>query len=248
MGVRCKKIVIWVLCMFFGIVNAPKSFAYYDDENAAPHQREISKDEWNKIVKSRNYYYKDQRELSEKDLEKARSHGGESGNFDEQINEIPQEYNLGSSSQLDVRTISIIIIILIVGVLVFFFIVRKGAFFKKKSAKVQEYLKDELSETFYKEDLRTLFEKALNEGNDLEAVRLSYIWVLQLLDKKRVIVFDEKKTNSDYRLELYNSQFLTSFKEIARVFEFVVYGEYKLTRLELDNYVKLIYETRDRLS
>lgn len=73
-------------------------------------------------------------------------------------------------------------------------------------------------------DLDALIKKAIDENQYNLAIRLYFLKVIQLLDKKNFIVWQRYKTNRSYLQECQQSDFHPSFKEITAKYERYWFG------------------------
>lgn len=78
------------------------------------------------------------------------------------------------------------------------------------------------------ESYRQLAEKALSQADYSLATRLHYLYVLHLLDEKRLIRWDIHKANRIYMYELKDERLKGMFGELCRIFEYVCYGDIQL--------------------
>lgn len=86
------------------------------------------------------------------------------------------------------------------------------------------------------EDLNTInFElkitDALNINDYRLAIRWHYLKILFLLDKKQLIVFAPYKTNIDYTYELKKDTYVTSYKQLSRIYEYIWYGQFSINEI-----------------
>jgi hypothetical protein len=84
------------------------------------------------------------------------------------------------------------------------------------------------------EDLNAInFEARISEAvknDDFRlAIRWHYLKMLFVLDQKKLIAFAPYKTNIDYKYELKDKQALNFFLSLSRIYEYVWYGEFKVT-------------------
>ncbi len=78
------------------------------------------------------------------------------------------------------------------------------------------------------DNLKMLAEEALKNQDFRLALRYRYLLVLQQLIQRKLIVWKSSKTNFDYQKELRETQFLTPFTEVTRIYNFVWYGHFDL--------------------
>ncbi|GAA3949160.1 DUF4129 domain-containing protein [Hymenobacter algoricola] len=78
-------------------------------------------------------------------------------------------------------------------------------------------------------DFTTRLTEAEAVGNYRLAVRLGYLLVLHTLTTRHLIDWQPEKTNHDYLQQLTNTPWQTGFATLTRQFEYVWYGEQRLT-------------------
>jgi len=81
------------------------------------------------------------------------------------------------------------------------------------------------------DDLSTInFDKMIDEAlrnNDFRtAIRWNYLKCLFLLEKGGHLMFQPSKTNIDYLNDLRKSDFLSEFKAVSRIYDYVWYGKF----------------------
>lgn len=69
-------------------------------------------------------------------------------------------------------------------------------------------------------------ERAVGSKNFSLAVRIHYLYILFLLDRKGIITWDKRKTNVTYLYEIKDKPTKTVFKELSWIFDCVCYGDF----------------------
>lgn len=87
-------------------------------------------------------------------------------------------------------------------------------------------------------DWDVLVTRAITSGNYRDAIRYSYLRMLQLLQEHELIVYKDDKTNFDYYTELGNSSSGLSFRQLSRQYEYAWYGHFSITRDVFDQYME----------
>lgn len=99
--------------------------------------------------------------------------------------------------------------------------------------------------------LTTNWEQKVNEAlaqNDLrQAIRNTYMWLLQLMQQKELIQYAEGKTNYDYYQELNETDYKQPFKKISRRFEYAWYGMYPVSKEAYQEYTETFKTIKNRL-
>ncbi len=75
---------------------------------------------------------------------------------------------------------------------------------------------------------------AYREGNYRMAIRMHFLKALQLLTRKNIINWQPEKTNRDYVKEIIDAPKRSSFKNIARIYENVWYGNHPIDNVQFE--------------
>ena len=125
-----------------------------------------------------------------------------------------------------------ILAIIVVGVVLYFIIKflveRKGnLFFAKKNTKLEIPVED-VVENIHEVDFPETIAKYERQRDYRSAVRYHFLWILKQLTDKKIIEWNPEKTNKDYIAEIQKADIKQGFKEIALIFDYVWYGEFKI--------------------
>ncbi len=96
-------------------------------------------------------------------------------------------------------------------------------------------------------DWDKLLQKAVNNNDLQQAVRFSYMWLLQMLQDGQLIRYRDDKTNFEYYKELEKTVFKQPFKQISRQYEYVIYGNYHITAADYNAYIDLFNNVKKQL-
>lgn len=113
-----------------------------------------------------------------------------------------------------------------------------SAFSKQKSKESVSLniQKSELNTTNYDE----LLNSALSENRYRDAVRILYLKALQQLNEAQLIAWKQDKTNHDYLRELGNHPVKPPFNRLTYYYEYVEYGDFRIDKKGFEN-VRDIY-------
>lgn len=75
---------------------------------------------------------------------------------------------------------------------------------------------------------------ALREGDYRSAIRMHFLKILQLLTRKDIINWQPEKTNRDYTREILDAAKRTAFKNVARIYENVWYGNHSIDKSQFE--------------
>lgn len=92
------------------------------------------------------------------------------------------------------------------------------------------------------EDINALISNAISQKNYRLAIRYYYLLSLKYLTEKKVITWQQEKTNEDYISEIQSDTLKNSFKDITRIYDYVWYGEFNIDQLRFEN-LKLAFES-----
>ena len=103
-----------------------------------------------------------------------------------------------------------------------------------------------------KTELELLLEKAIEQENYRECVRIYFMFILKELTKNGSIKWRVEKTNYDYILEMRGKPNFQGFEETVRIYDIVWYGDYAInndvfSRLQpsLEKYYQSLNPTDD---
>ncbi len=92
-----------------------------------------------------------------------------------------------------------------------------------------------------------LLQQAIANNDTRLAVRYSYKWLLQLLQKKELIQYSNDKTNYEYYTELAESDYKQPFKQLSRQYEYAWYGHFSLSPAAYNDYLSLFNNVKKQL-
>lgn len=78
------------------------------------------------------------------------------------------------------------------------------------------------------ENIQQLIATALTQKDYRLAVRYYYMYMLQLMSEKELIVWELQKTNEDYTRELKQQELMMPFAAITRLYNYFWYGEFPI--------------------
>lgn len=132
----------------------------------------------------------------------------------------------------------VFVLILAVGLLVLLVLLLtktniRSVFRKKKIKEEADTGDSEITDVnIHGVDFKTRITEAVRIGDYRTAVRLHFLSILKQLSDKEKINWRIDKTNHDYYLELSGSEYQQEFFETAFMYEYVWYGDFKITEGE----------------
>lgn len=81
-------------------------------------------------------------------------------------------------------------------------------------------------------DLLKLIQQAIDQKNYRLAIRFYYLNILKQLEDKKLITWEQQKTNEDYIQEISKEAIKTAFKDVTRLYDFVWYGNFTINETE----------------
>lgn len=129
--------------------------------------------------------------------------------------------------------------IILVGFLLYFIIKyimgKDGNFIFGKKNKKLDLNVQELHENIHEINFPESIAKFEHAGDYRSAVRYQFLFVLKKLSDKKLINWNPEKTNKDYASELKAHHLTGDFSNLAYIFDYVWYGEF---RIEEESYQK----------
>lgn len=93
-----------------------------------------------------------------------------------------------------------------------------------------------------------LHSQALERGDQRQAIRSSFMWLLQLLREQQLINYRKDKTNYDYYRELAGTPYNRDFRQLSSKYEYVWYGHFTITNDDCNTYIYNFNRMRSRLT
>lgn len=103
--------------------------------------------------------------------------------------------------------------------------------FGPKEKRFSAELVQEVPESVDKNSYVAWLERAISSKDFPLAVRIHYLYILFLLDRNGIIVYDKRKTNVTYLYEIKDMRIKSVFKELSWIFDCVCYGEFSIEEL-----------------
>lgn len=126
------------------------------------------------------------------------------------------------------RIIPYILLVLLLFLLIKFFLnVNSRSIIHAKKNQALVSLSEE-EHIIKNEDIQQLIQKALTEKNYRLAVRYYYLFILQLMTEKELIVWELQKTNDDYLNEIKEQDLKQPFTTITRLYDYIWYGNFDI--------------------
>lgn len=122
-----------------------------------------------------------------------------------------------------------------------------GLFRRGSRALAQDSDGDVISENIFEINYEKEIEKAIQKGDLGLGVRLLFLRTLKSMSEKRIIKYQQDRTNFDYLMQLHGSSYYEEFFQLTRSYEYTWYGKFAITsevfgqiRNDFDNFEKRI--------
>lgn len=140
------------------------------------------------------------------------------------------------------------LVICVVGYIIFKAVTNSESFLfdRRKKKQTADTASEEL-EDITATNWDALLQKAVQQNNLKLAVRYSYMWLLQMLDKRQLIKYSDGKTNYEYYRELEPTLYKQPFKQLSRQYEYANYGNYELSAEAYNAYIDQFNSLRKQL-
>lgn len=127
-----------------------------------------------------------------------------------------------------------LLVALLLGAIVYLFSRLNASEYFRKHPRKSEISLDEDEKIIRKRDIKVLIENAISRGNFRLAVRYHFLYMLQQLTYKELIVYDSSKTDEDYIQELLRPELKQQFQKLNRIYDFVWYGHFDTGREDFE--------------
>lgn len=77
------------------------------------------------------------------------------------------------------------------------------------------------------EDIPSLVQNSVSQGDYRLAVRYHFLYILQQLSRKNVILYDKTKTDEDYLMEIKEAHLRERFEKVSQIYDFIWYGYFE---------------------
>ncbi|MDN3593789.1 DUF4129 domain-containing protein [Zunongwangia endophytica] len=150
--------------------------------------------------------------------------------YQQLLNWLFGDYDAGSFFGFIIKIIPYILLIGIIILVIWLFTrMNPGKNILQESQTAKVYLDDE-EEIIQNADIPALIKEAIENGQYRLAVRYYYLQALKELDLKNFIDFEAQKTNDDYISEINNTQLNSIFKKVTRIYNFIWYGDFRVSK------------------
>ncbi len=125
----------------------------------------------------------------------------------------------------------IVLIIVLILTIKYFLKVNTNTIISGKTEKAKVVITED-EEIISNKNINELISKAVSQENYRLAVRYYYLLVLQKLNERELIVWEQQKTNEDYIKEIKEQTISLKFKDLTRLYDFVWYGNFEINQIE----------------
>ena len=142
-----------------------------------------------------------------------------------------------------------LLVIGIVGYFLYSALAGSNSFLFRRGRRVPDGANDESDreQDIAEVNWETLMNDALSKNDFRLAVRYSYMWLLQILQKGELIKYQTGKTNFDYAQELKETKYRQEFMMISRQYEYAWYGQTLVTGSAYENHMKVFNKIKAQL-
>lgn len=139
-----------------------------------------------------------------------------------------------------------IILMMSLGLMLFLFIkLNPATSVLSPSKKAQLILKEE-EDIISSKNIRELIDSAVKKEDYRLAVRYHFLYILQQLTEKGIIIYNSSKTDEDYINEISREDHKEHFKKLSRIYDFIWYGHFD-PDLKLYQKIKLAFQELEAL-
>lgn len=138
--------------------------------------------------------------------------------------------NLRGNGAKDIlQLLGFVLLLVVIFFVVRWALARKGRWLTDRSQeKLSDIPMDVIEKHLHQADFPTLIQKAEQQNDTRQSIRLYYLWLLKVLSDKGQIAWEVRKTNSDYEREIKDPTQKARFVYLSKVYNYIWYGEFSI--------------------
>lgn len=128
-------------------------------------------------------------------------------------------------------TDSLKVIVFLLGLSLFIYLIIRNKdriFFRRKAQPISVDF-TQIEQNLAQTDFPKLIAQAEAQNQVPQSIRLYYLWLLKELSQRKIITWEQRKTNNDYAREIQNPHYQTRFKELSLLYNYIWYGHFQIT-------------------
>jgi hypothetical protein len=234
---RLKLNKYLLLCCLYLIALIPMQAKATDSQYAG-----ISDSSWRKLTDEKAFYYKNEREYKQGNEPEETERRDMSQSWWAKV----IQFFEGNGKVL------IYLILLVAAAFILYYVVlsknMSSIFGRSRKQVTGNEAAAENLEDIAETDWERLMQEAAQQGNYRNAVRYSYLQLLQLLQQQQLIKYRIDKTNYEYYHELNESRYKASFKQLSRQYEYTWYGHFTMGEPAYQQYMQELNQFKNHLA
>lgn len=132
------------------------------------------------------------------------------------------------------KSIAIIIVVYVIYMIAKSILNKEGQWVFGKNSDKKIIHHEDVEKDLKNVDFEKLIQQTLESGEKRLTIRYYYLWLLQKMSAKEIIVWDIEKTNSDYLYEIKNEKLKDDFAYFSYLYNYIWYGEFELDDLTFE--------------
>lgn len=235
MRLKLNRYLLLLCCLLLAMLTPPQTRA--EDMQRAG----ISDSTWRRLTDDKAFYYKNEREYRQ-------------GQEPEETE--PRDYSKSWWARMiqffegNGKVLVYLLLFIVAAFIIYYVVLSKNMssiFGRGKKQVSSSEVKTENLEDIAETDWERLMGEAAQQGNYRNAIRYSYLMLLQLLQEQQLIRYRIDKTNFEYYHELNESPHKTPFKQLSRQYEYAWYGHFAIEEQAYQQYVQEFNQLKRRL-
>ena len=146
-----------------------------------------------------------------------------------------KEHKVGNATNIAFKIISALIILVVLYFIVRFILRHEGKWFFQRKNEIVNIDVDDLEQLIQYADFEKMIAQSESLGDTRQSIRLYYLWLLRILKEKKLIEWNQQKTNADYMSELKEESVKQSFTYLSYLYNYIWYGEFSITDTDYVN-------------
>ncbi|MBS1587914.1 MAG: DUF4129 domain-containing protein [Bacteroidetes bacterium] len=233
---RLKLNKYLLLCCLFLVALMPMPASAEDGQYAG-----ISDSSWSQLTEQKAFYYKNEREYRP---------GQETEDKDPRDMSESWWAKMIRFFEGDGKVLIYLGLLVAAGFILYYVVLSKNmssVFGRKTKPAASSDPTVENIEDIAETNWERLMQEAAQQGNYRNAIRYSYLQLLQLLQAQQLIKYRIDKTNYEYYHELSDSQYKVPFKQLSRQYEYAWYGRLAIDEPAYHQYLQEFNQLKRQL-
>jgi len=139
----------------------------------------------------------------------------------------------GNGAEHMLEIVGFVLLLVVIFFVVRWAISRRGRWLiDRNKEKLSDIPMEAIEKHIHQADFPTLIQRAEQQNDTRQSIRLYYLWLLKVLSDRGQIAWELRKTNSDYEREIKEPNEKERFVYLSKVYNYIWYGEFTINDVQ----------------